>query len=306
MKSLKIPHIWPVLYAALLLSFTFFVLLDTFVIPRAFSSADSGTAGAQTQGSGSDTGGGTGTEAEVTDSSYRDGKISITLTTYREDDTDLYVADITLADAASLKTALAEDTYGRNITETTSAMAAAHGAILAINGDYYGAQNKGYVIRSGTIYRDTVSDPSQQDLVIYEDGSFDLVTEGETTASELLANGAQQVLSFGPGLLEDGEILVTKDEEVGKAMASNPRTAIGMIAPLHYVMVVADGRTDLNSGLSLYQLAAFLQKLGVKTAYNLDGGGSSTLYFNGAVVNNPTTNGRKIQERSVSDIVYLG
>jgi exopolysaccharide biosynthesis protein len=53
-------------------------------------------------------------------------------------------------------------------------------------------------------------------------------------------------------------------------------------------------------------MAEFLESLGVQTAYNLDGGGSSTMVFNGAVVNNPTTNGNKISERKVSDIVYIG
>lgn len=56
----------------------------------------------------------------------------------------------------------------------------------------------------------------------------------------------------------------------------------------------------------MYELAQLMQSLGAQTAYNLDGGGSSALYFNGTVVNNPTTNGRRIQERSVSDIVYIG
>lgn len=56
----------------------------------------------------------------------------------------------------------------------------------------------------------------------------------------------------------------------------------------------------------MYELAQLMQSLGTQTAYNLDGGGSSALYFNGTVVNNPTTNGRRIQERRVSDIVYIG
>ena len=99
---------------------------------------------------------------------------------------------------------------------------------------------------------------------------------------------------------------VTEDDEVGKAMADNPRTAIGIIDDLHYVFVVSDGRTDESEGLSLYELAEFMQSLGVKTAYNLDGGGSSTMVFNGEVINNPTTNGNSIKERSVSDIVYIG
>lgn len=142
--------------------------------------------------------------------------------------------------------------------------------------------------------------------MIYQDGSFEIVTEGSVTAAQLLENGAQQVLSFGPALVKDGEVSVTQDEEVGKAMASNPRTAIGQIDDLHYVMVVADGRTEESAGLSLYQMAEFMKSLGVKTAYNLDGGGSATMVLNGKVINQPTTGGSRISERKVSDIVYIG
>ena len=88
-------------------------------------------------------------------------------------------------------------------------------------------------------------------------------------------------------------------------MASNPRTAIGKISDNHYVFVVSDGRTSESEGLSLYQLATFMKKLNCVTAYNLDGGGSSTLYFNGNIINNPVSMG-KSSERKVSDIVYIG
>ena len=94
--------------------------------------------------------------------------------------------------------------------------------------------------------------------------------------------------------------------EVGKAMASNPRTAIGIIDDLHYIIVVADGRSSQSQGLSLYELAQVMQDSGCVTAYHLDGGGSSTMYFNGQVINNPTTNGSTFKEREVSDIVYIG
>ena len=125
------------------------------------------------------------------------------------------------------------------------------------------------------------------------------------TAEQLAANGAVQVLSFGPALIENGRLSVSEDTEVGRSKASNPRTAIGIVDNLHYVFVVSDGRTEESEGLSLLQLAEFMQKLGVQTAYNLDGGGSSTMVFNGTVINNPTTSGRTISERSVSDIVYI-
>ena len=89
-------------------------------------------------------------------------------------------------------------------------------------------------------------------------------------------------------------------------MAKNPRTAIAMVDELHYLLVVSDGRTRESEGLSLYEFAEFLKARGAVTAYNLDGGGSSTMVFCGKVVNQPTTNGKSIRERSVSDIVYIG
>ena len=155
------------------------------------------------------------------------------------------------------------------------------------------------------MYRSEAED-GQEDLVIYKDGNFKIISEEDITAEELLEKGAQEILSFGPALIQNGTIVVTEEDEVGKAMTSNPRTAIGIIDNLHYVFVVSDGRTEESEGLSLLELAEFMDALGVETAYNLDGGGSSTMYFNGEIINNPTTNGRSIKERSVSDIVYIG
>ena len=214
------------------------------------------------------------------------------------------MADVTVSDASDLKTALANNTYGRNITDTTSDMAANNNAVLAINGDYYGARQNGYVIRNGKLYRDTSG--NRDALVIQKNGEFKFVSESETSASELLQEGALQVFSFGPVLLNNGEISVGENDEVGMAMASNPRTAIGYLGNNHYVFVVSDGRTSESAGLSLYELASFMKELGVKDAYNLDGGGSSTMVFKGEITNNPTTSGRSGEERAVSDIVYIG
>ena len=317
MKSNKKPYVWGMFYALLLLAFTLFVVLDTFVIPRTYTVVDTDNTQFETQTEItisetetesylSDADSAIVEEAVITDNAYSDGNISITITEYREYDTSIYVADIVLINSSYLQTAFADDTYGKNITQKTSSIATINNAILAINGDFYGAQSSGYVIRNGVLYRSTAADPSQEDLVIYADGSFGIIQEGSVTAEQLLENGAMQVLSFGPALIDDGEITVTSEDEVGKAMTSNPRTAIGIIDPLHYVMVVSDGRTSESAGLSLSQLADFMQGLGVATAYNLDGGGSSTMCFCGEVVNNPTTNGKKITERSVSDIVFIG
>lgn len=305
-------HIWAIVYSIILVAFTAYVLLDTFVIARVYSAAsseqslilDNGINEQQEQIFDRQINTATTTPI-ITDSSYSDSNISITITEYRQHDTSIYVADVQLSSADYLKTALAQGLYGKNITEKTSEIAQSNGAILAINGDYYGTQEKGYVLRNGALYRNTVS-RNQEDLVIYADGSFSIIVEGAVSADALLSNGAVQVLSFGPSLVQEGRISVSEEQEVGKAKTSNPRTAIGIVNELHYLFVVSDGRTDASEGLTLYELAEFMQSLGVTTAYNLDGGGSSTMYFNGNVINNPTTNGKTIKERSVSDIVYIG
>jgi len=251
---------------------------------------------------------------EITGSSYEDENINIRITQYRVDNTTVYAADVQISDAEFLKTAFANNTYGKNVTAATSEIAKDSNAILAVNGDYYGIQENGYVIRQGVLYRDSAK-RDQEDLVIYEDGSFEIINESDISAGELLENGAYNVLSFGPGLIIDGEIAVSENEEVDKAKTSNPRTAIGIIDELHYVFITADGRTDESEGLSLYELAEFMMNLGCTQAYNLDGGGSSTMVFYDTVINNPSSgsskrktasSGASTGERSVSDIVYIG
>ena len=243
----------------------------------------------------------------VTDSSYKDNKVDINITTVRKNNTTVYVADVKLSDSSYLKTALAYDSFGTNVTEATSSIATNNNAILAVNGDYYGADRSGYVIKNGVIYRNTVrSDSEYPDLAVYKDGSFKIIYETEVTAEELLADGVVNLFAFGPSLVENGEISVDQNTEVRQAMTKNPRTAIGIVDKNHYILVVSDGRTNESEGLSLYELAEVLKEYGATTAYNLDGGGSSTMYFNGNIVNNPTTNGHRISEREVSDIVYIG
>lgn len=320
-------HLWAICFSVVLVAFSTYIALDTFVISSAYNnnatsmntsmfstiresagddnktvtqSTDSLSSNSNTEsGSQSET----SSKSDNSDADYSDDNITIKMTEYYENNTKIYVADVTVSSAEYLKTAFASDTYGKNVTDTTSSIAKSNNAILAINGDYYGVQQSGYVIRNGIVYRDTAKDSDV--LCIYANGTMEVVSDSEYTADELVKKGVWQAFTFGPALVENSTVTVGENDEVGRAMASNPRTAIGMIDTNHFVFVVSDGRTSESSGLSLYELGQFMQKLGVKTAYNLDGGGSSTMYFNGQVVNNPTTNGR-IKERGVSDIVYIG
>jgi len=288
---------------SLLLTFAFsYVLLDTFVIPQSLTTVETKSAVASTAAATSQS----QTDATVSKNSYEDENIQINIETVRKYDTTFYVADIQLTDASYLQTALADNTYGRNLKETTSDTAEANDAIFAINGDYYGFRDSGYVLRNGTVYRDTArSSGTNEDLVIDKNGDFSIISEDETSLDSLDTDEIWQILSFGPALIKDGEIAVDSSSEVSQSRNSNPRTAIGQISALHYVVIVSDGRTSESEGLSLLELAREFEERGCTTAYNLDGGGSSTMYFNGNIINNPT-DGRSSGERKVSDIVYIG
>lgn len=284
-----------ILYSLILIAFTIYVLLDTFVLTSSYEVASSNDYSYEQKETG---------DITSTDNSYEDDNIKINIKEYRENDTNVYVADVYIEDINYLKTAFASNTYGKNVTDKTSNIAEDVNAILAINGDYYGVQEKGYVLKNGKIYRNSSS--GKDDLVIYENGMWEIINEDDISLEELLNKGAYNILSFGQSLIKNSTISVTTSDEVAKSMRSNPRTAVGKISTNHYVFVVSDGRTSESAGLTLYELANFMKSLGCTYAYNLDGGGSSTMYFNGNVVNNPTTNGNRINERSVSDIVYIG
>ncbi|NYD66736.1 phosphodiester glycosidase family protein [Agromyces atrinae] len=251
------------------------------------------------------------TEGVVSGSSYTDGATSVdvtTVTTGTADDTlTYYVAEVTLSDATRLRSAFAKDSFGENIIETPSAIAESVGAVFAINGDYYGFRDTGIVIRNGVVYRD---EGAREGLAFYTDGRVEVYDETTTSADELLADGVWNTLSFGPAIVEDGAVVdgiedVEVDTNPGNhsIQGEQPRTAVGVIDENHLVFVVVDGRSPgYSRGATLPELGEIMAGLGATTAYNLDGGGSSTMYFDGALVNDPLGRGT---ERGTSDILYL-
>jgi len=275
--------------------------------------------GASSQGATADDGAGasTGTSAgtsvgtgTVDGDTYTSDSTSITVsrvTTGSGDDTlTYYVADVVLSDMTDLRSAFAQDAFGTNITETTSDIAADNGAVLAVNGDYYGFRDTGIVIRNGVVYRD---EGAREGLALYRDGHVEVYDETTTDAQSLVDAGVWNTLSFGPALVEDGEVVagiddVEVDTNVGNhsIQGEQPRTAIGVVDENHLVLVVVDGRQEgYSRGATTTELARILQDLGATTAYNIDSGGSSTLWFDGEVVNSPSQG----RERGTSDVLYV-
>ena len=283
--------------------------LDRFVIPHvAISDVDEyEAANGSTSTTTVDT-----SDAVTTDTTYESDDAGITISTVTtgsgDDTVTYYVADVTLSDATVLQSAFAQNSFGENITENTSDIAEDNNAVFAINGDYYGFRDTGIVIRNGVVYRD---EGARDGLAFYTDGSVKVYDETTTDAATLLADGVWNTLSFGPAIVEDATAVagiedVEVDTNIGNhsIQGDQPRTAVGVIDDNHLVFVVVDGRSPgYSAGVSLPELADIMTGLGATTAYNIDGGGSSTMYFDGELVNNPLGTGN---ERGTSDILYIG
>ena len=254
---------------------------------------------------------GSAAEGTVTGNTYTSDDASVTVSTVTtgsgQDTVTYHVADVTLTDATALESAFADNAFGTNIVANTSDIAEDNDAVFAINGDYYGFRDTGIEIRNGVVYRD---EGAREGLAFYRDGTVEIYDETQTTAAELVADGVWNTLSFGPAILEDGAVVdgiedVEVDTNVGNhsIQGDQPRTAVGVVDDDHLVFVVVDGRDPgYSAGVTLTELAEIVQSLGAETAYNLDGGGSSTMYFDGEVVNQPSQG----EERGVSDILYIG
>jgi exopolysaccharide biosynthesis protein len=246
------------------------------------------------------------------DWNYQSSSVSISIkeisTGSGEDTVTYFVADVAILNATQLQSAFADNQFGRNIIEYTSQIAEANNAIFAINGDYYGFRSDGIVIRNGVIYRDK---PARIGLAFYLNGSMKIYDETQTSAEELLDEGVWNTLSFGPALIENNVIAenlsnVEIDTNFGNhpIQGNQPRTGVVIIDNNHFVFVVVDGRSPgYSKGVTLTEFAQIFKDLGCTDAYNIDGGGSSTMYFMGRVVNNPLG---KNKERGTSDILFIG
>jgi exopolysaccharide biosynthesis protein len=253
----------------------------------------------------------TGAEYTATDTSYTSETTWITITKVStgsgKNTVTYYVADVQLTSGTDLKSAFAEG-FERGNVDYTSTIAADNDAILAINGDYCTARDTGVIIRNGVLYQDV---PTRMGLAIYEDGTMRVYDETEISAEQLLEDGVWNTYSFGPGLVIDGAIPdgldETEVEDIGEKhtiLGNQPRTGIGIIDTNHFVFIVVDGRdAGYSTGVTLSEFAQIFQDLACTTAYNLDGGGSSAMYFMGELVNNPLGEGK---ERGISDILYVG
>lgn len=229
--------------------------------------------------------------------SYADEDLHIVIQEYRTDSAVYYVADVWIRNFQGFKTAFAGNHYKGGYAMPNS-IASDYHAILALSGDCYKSRAKGIVIRNGTLYRDTLSGDV---CILYADGVMESYYEYEFDLEAAVARGAYQGWCFGPKLIDNGQI-PSRYNTSDAILSRNPRAAIGYYAPGHYCLVYVDGRQgDYSRGMTMDELAQTMIDLGCVDAYNLDGGQSAMMVFQGQVIGQPYRGGRNI-----SDIIYFG
>ena len=196
------------------------------------------------------------------------------------------------------------------VGEPVSAMAERYDAIAAINGGGYEDVNAGYsggtggvplgiLISDGKVlYPQDESQYSKVKEVVFSINSKGEMYVGQASVKELLEMDSQQAISFQPTLVVNGEPNISNTTVQG----INPRTAIGQTADGRIILVVIDGRQGLKLGASLEDLQQVMIMFGAVNAMALDGGGSTAMYYDGEIINNPSN---LTGERSVPDIVYV-
>ncbi len=207
-----------------------------------------------------------------------------------------------------------------NVATIPTKMAKQHHLVFAINGDnffYRVGRSKevsyrypiGLVLRGGEELFDVPRNagstvfPPLDVLATYADGDMRLFENGGITAKDALAGGAVDTYSFGPILVENGEIS-PRASLYGEV--DNPRIALGMVEKGHYIVVLCESRTGDSTGESCVWLAEKMESLGCDIALNLDGGQTASIIFMGNLVNKTAKYVGESSERPQNEVIGIG
>ncbi len=186
--------------------------------------------------------------------------------------------------------------------------------VYAQNGDLfsYRAYNKlkvGLIIRDGKVlHKDTytralASIPPLDELALYPDGRVEMRTPGILGPQDYLDRGARDVFAFGPILFKDG----IKDNRLDISFTHRePRSALGVIAPGHFIGILVEGRNERSVGANLQFVADRLLERGCHEAFTLDGGQTAAMLFLGQEVMDPGIYHGFQQARKQQDIIGIG
>ena len=236
-----------------------------------------------------------------TDMGYEDASLSVRMEKIRFPRTTVDLAWIKVKSPTQLRTAI----YGEpgNIYNNEPGwLVRSSNAVVAVNGDKLTERKHGLIYRMGVMIQQT-SSPEKDTLFIDENGDFHaFVRSDPKEMAEFLKNGHKIINSFcfGPAMVIDGKAQKISNYDF-ECKTEAPRTIICQVGQLEYLFIEIEGRSQNSKGMTMQDAANYVASLGVQTAYNLDGGNSSIMFFNRKYFDEHYSG----SERPMSDIVYV-
>ena len=268
--------------------------------------------------------------AGFTENGYEDASISVKLEKIKEDGVIYNVAWVKIASPTQLRTAIANENKKNPMKSNSTPpayitkMVPGKNAIVAMNGDHYlpDKDKHCFEIRMGFL-REAKANRLRDVLIIDEQGNFHIFLKSKGAEDYYKKNleynhkkGGKilNAFMFGPALVVDGKVMQdANDYGLYNVKGKEPRSAIGQIDTLSYVMVVADGRNNDSAGATCQMLADFMGKLGCKQAYNMDGGNTALMVVRtgteqdagGNYIGTYAKYSYNREERDVPDMIYF-
>ena len=246
-------------------------------------------------------------EVVQSEDSYTSPNLSVVLTHHEMESPKgpvvYHIADIYIGNIDCFRSGLAATPPRFHMSASLVKMMEEQNGVVGINGDFCSYSYGGVAVRNGTVWQNI---RSRIDLcVLYRDGTMETMPYDSFDLDDAVARDVWQVWSFGPQLLDgEGQPLTIANASLPNIHISgrNPRTAVGYYEPGHYCFLVADGRQPGYSvGMTLEEMGQVFSELGCKAAFNLDGGGSSMMAFQGQLVSQIYSNA----PRSLSDCLLI-
>ena len=235
---------------------------------------------------------------------YRDDTILAIVWREKINNRSATVAEIKVADGSQLRRKLSEDTYGCSVQNYASTLANAANAVVAMNADFYGFRQIGVTVYNRQLFRfspdklDNCFINSKGDMLFMKAGS---IADEYQMQQYIADNDVLFSLSFGPVLVDNGELQYCDSYPIGEMNLEYSRAGLGMVDDLHYLYMTVNHCNGQNPRCNVNQFAELMYSKGCVKAYNLDGGQTSEIVFNGTPVNYIDFNA----ERTVTDIIYF-
>lgn len=212
--------------------------------------------------------------------------------------------EVKVAHGSQLRRALAGNTYGSSVEEYPTNMASNVNAVLAMNGDFYNFRDLGITVYQREMYRhapnkvDTAYFTAEGDMIFSKRGEL---TDADEAKQFIADNNVVFSTAFGPVMVENGEIVTNTQYPIGEIDKKYSRAAIGQRDELHYILMTVNYEGPCQYTCTLAQATEYIHAKGVEKAYALDGGQTSSMVFNGELVNRVDWG----NERTMSDIIYF-